>query len=198
MSQAAPAATAPPVDARTIPPDAAAVGSTSPSPPIPADAAAAAALSSAAASPSRTPPSTVPSPPPAAPAACPPGPVRTSRRRRRRRRHSDPPYYVYGWTEAGRRGIGLVPGTAAHEYWLAACRMEGQRRGFNERGMVTDSFFSPAPGEMEGEEKRFNAGRASFVGGGDEEVVVWDRRRNIPGFVDLASPWWQGEGGGAE
>ncbi|KAK0749206.1 hypothetical protein B0T18DRAFT_388838 [Schizothecium vesticola] len=177
MSQAAPAATAPTVDARTVPTDAAAVGSATPSPPIPA----AAALVSPAASPSRTPPSTVPSPPrappaapaacsPAPPAACPSGPVRASRRRRCRQR--DPPYYVYRWTEAGRLGIGLVPGTAAYEYWLMACRIDELRRALNVRRMAAaaDVCFAAAPGEREEREERFDAGRASF-GGGDEEVV---------------------------
>lgn len=191
------------------------VDSATPSPVIPG-------LDSGPASGSSTPPSTtVPSPssaPAAAPAASVPGPVRTARRHRHRRRAYRPrPPHVpgqwaeYRWTDAGRRGEGLVPGTEGHSRWLWACEVLRLREELCGEGMCARidrdiaelwreaaavgpvrGFFAQVPGEMEVDEERFNAEwRALAAGAAADPGPVWDPRNNTSGYhaEDLRDPF---------
>lgn len=177
-------------------------------------------LVSPGASGSSTPPSTtVPSvrspASPATPAASAPGPVRTARRHPRRLTdrpavpHVRGQWGVYCWTDAGRRGEGLVPGTEGHNRWLSACAVlrlreemcgaeayvrtdrriaELQREAAAARPVL--GFLAPAPGEMEAEEERFNAERRALAA--DPDPVLWDPRNNIPGYHAEDSSFWSG------
>lgn len=191
------------------------VDSATPSPVIPG-------LDSGPASGSSTPPSTtVPSPssaPAAAPAASVPGPVRTARRHRHRRRANRPrPPHVpgqwaeYRWTDAGRRGEGLVPGTEGHSRWLWACEVLRLREELCGEGMCARidrdiaelwreaaavgpvrGFFAQVPGKMEVDEERFNAEwRALAAGAAADPGPVWDPRNNTSGYhaEDLGDPF---------
>lgn len=187
--------------------------SATPSPVIPS-------LDSGAASGSSTPPSTtVPSPsstPAAAPAASAPGRVRTARRHRRRADRPRPPHVPgqwaeYRWTDAGRRGEGLVPGTEGHSRWLWACEVLRLREELCGEGMCARidrdiaelwreaavagpvrGFFAPVPGEMEADEERFNAERRALAAGAAADPgPVWDPRNNTSGYhaEDLGDPF---------
>lgn len=175
------------------------VDSATPSPVIPG-------LDSGAASGSSTPPSTAVPSPSSAPA---PGPVRTARRHRPP--HVPGQWAEYRWTDAGRRGEGLVPGTEGHSRWLWACEVLRLREELCGEGMCARidrdiaelwreaaaagpvrGLFAPVPGEMEADEERFNAERRALAAGAAADPgPVWDPRNNTSGYhaEDLGDPF---------
>lgn len=149
---------------------------------------------------------------PAAPAASAPGPVRTARRRSRTDPSAVPhvpgQWGVYGWTEAGRRGEGLVPGTSALSQWRSARAVVQMREAMRGPEPLTHAriaelqreaavalpmlgFLGTAAEEMEADEERFNAEQRTLAAGRAAEPV-WDPRNNIPGYHAEDSSFWSG------